>query len=58
VNKEIIVKEVSSDYFSKEYFATRPYSEALINFKLNALGLNRMRNWDECLDDYLKELGR
>lgn len=58
VDKSIAVKEVSSDYFSKDYFATRPYSEALINFKLNALGQNNMRKWDECLDDYLKELGR
>lgn len=58
IDRNIIVKEVSSDYFSKDYFAIRPYSEALINFKLNTLGVNKMRDWKECLDDYLKELGR
>lgn len=58
IDKSIAVKEVDSSYFSKDYFATRPYSEALINFKLNLLGLNRMRDWKVCLDEYLNELGR
>lgn len=58
IDSNINVREVDSNYFSKDYFATRPWSEALINFKLNMLGLNKMRDWKDCLDDYLKELGR
>lgn len=58
VDSSITVKEVDSSYFSKEYFAIRPYSESLINYKLNLLGLNKMRDWKICLDEYLIELGR
>lgn len=45
---------VSSDYFKKEYFAPRPYSEKLINVKLNKLGLGQMRDWKVCLAGYSK----
>jgi len=58
IDSSIKVTEVDSSYFSKEYFATRPYSEALINFKLKLLGIDKMRDWKECVDDYLKELDR
>jgi dTDP-4-dehydrorhamnose reductase len=58
IDSSIKVTEVGSSYFSKEYFATRPYSEALINFKLKLLGIDKMRDWKECVDDYLKELDR
>ncbi len=51
---KIIVKEVGSDFFQKEYFAPRPFSERLINAKLNKLGLNTMRNWKTCLKEYLE----
>ena len=36
---EVLVTEVTSDYFSKEYFAPRPDSERLINRKLDLRGL-------------------
>jgi len=49
------VNEVSSDYFSKEYFADRPASERLINKKLDLRGLNIMRDWKEALKEYLSD---
>lgn len=52
LNVELI--RVDSSYFKQTYFAPRPYSERLINEKLNKIGKNYMRNWDECLEDYLK----
>lgn len=51
---QIKVTEVTSNYFSKEYFALRPYSERLINSKLNSKGLNVMRNWKSALQEYIK----
>jgi dTDP-4-dehydrorhamnose reductase len=52
---EIPVNEVTSDYFSKEYFADRPASERLVNKKLDLRGLNIMRDWKEALEEYLSE---
>jgi dTDP-4-dehydrorhamnose reductase len=51
----IPVIKVDSDYFKKEYFAPRPYSEKLINQSLNKLNRNYMRNWKVCLEEYLNE---
>ncbi len=56
VDPSITVTPTTSDYFSKEYFAERPYSEALVNFKLNSLKQNYMRDWKDCLNDYTKDL--
>jgi len=53
LSKEINIIEVSSDYFSKEYFADRPACERLINKKLDYLGYNIMRDWKVALKDYL-----
>ena len=50
---EIAVTPVSSDYFAAEYFAARPPSERLITAKLDLRGLNRMRDWKTCLEEYL-----
>lgn len=55
IQNKIKINKVSSDYFKKEYFAERPKSERLINFKLNLLSLNIMRDWRACLAEYLKE---
>lgn len=52
---DIIVNKVDSDYYKEEYFAPRPYSEKLINKKLNDLDRNYMREWKECLYEYLNE---
>jgi len=48
----IRVEPVTSDYFASEYFAARPASEQLTNFKLKQRGLSVMRHWKDCLDEY------
>jgi dTDP-4-dehydrorhamnose reductase len=53
LNVDVGIKEVSSDFFSVEYFAPRPASEMLLTTKLDARGLNVMRDWRECLRDYV-----
>ena len=55
LQNKIKIKKVSSDFFSKEYFAKRPKSERLVNFRLNLLSLNIMREWRVCLAEYLKK---
>jgi dTDP-4-dehydrorhamnose reductase len=50
---DVKVTPVSSDFFAKEYFAARPPSERLITKKLELRGLNIMRDWRICLDEYL-----
>lgn len=52
---EVKVTPVSSDYFAQEYFAARPASERLLTVKLDLRGLNIMRDWRICLDEYLAE---
>ncbi len=49
------ITPVSSDYFAEEYFAARPPSERLITRKLDLRGLNIMRDWRICLDEYLAD---
>lgn len=49
------VTPVPSDYFAQEYFAARPASERLLAVKLDLRGLNIMRDWRVCLDEYLAE---
>lgn len=46
---------VSSDYFAAEYFAKRPPSERLLTKKLDLRGLNVMRDWKVCLQEYIDE---
>jgi dTDP-4-dehydrorhamnose reductase len=55
LNLEIVVNKVDSSFFAKEYSAPRPYSEKLINNKLNNLKRNYMRDWKVCLYEYLNE---
>ena len=50
---EITIREVTSDYFSREFFAERPACERLINRKLNLRGLNVMRDWRIALKEYI-----
>jgi len=49
----IILTSVSSDEFSLP--ASRGYSEALENHRLNLMGLNYMRPWKEALKEYVKK---
>jgi dTDP-4-dehydrorhamnose reductase len=53
---KVEVIRVSSEFYAKEYFAKRPANESLVNLKLDARGLNVMRDWRECLRDYVREL--
>lgn len=53
LQSEIIVHEVSSEFFSKEYFSVRPPSERLVNKKLEIIGLNQMRDWRIALKEYV-----
>jgi dTDP-4-dehydrorhamnose reductase len=50
---KVKVTPVSSDYFAAEYFAARPPSERLIPKKLDLRGVNQMRDWRVCLDEYV-----
>jgi len=51
---EITVTKVSSDHFKAEYFAPRPPSEKLVNFKLNARKINFMPDWKDALELYVE----
>lgn len=53
--KDIKLNKVDSDFFKKEYFVARPYSEQLIAFKLIKDGLYNMRDWKVSLSEYLKQ---
>jgi dTDP-4-dehydrorhamnose reductase len=50
---KVVLNKVPSTYFKETYFAERPVSERLINRKLDANGLNIMRDWRVALSDYL-----
>ena len=52
---KIKVNVVDSSFFSKEYFAPRPASEKLVTSRLDFLGLNVMRPWQEALAEYVTE---
>jgi len=55
LEREVKITPVSSDYFVGEYFAARPPSERLLTAKLDLRGLNVMRDWRICLDEYLSD---
>lgn len=55
LEQKVKVTQVSSDYFNDTYFAPRPLSEKLVNMKLDARGLNFMRDWKVCLAEYAEE---
>lgn len=50
---KIKITPVSSKFFAKEYFANRPKSERLLTKKLQIRNCNIMRDWRECLREYL-----
>lgn len=55
LENKISIKSVTSEYFSKEYFAMRPPNERLINKKLDLRELNIMRDWKIALKEYLED---
>jgi dTDP-4-dehydrorhamnose reductase len=52
---EVKITPVSSEHFAAEYFAARPASERLVTTKLDLRGLNIMRDWRTCLDEYVAD---
>ena len=54
LEKKIKINQVNSDFFKNQYHTKRPFSERLINKKLDILSLNIMRNWKICLNEYLE----
>ncbi len=52
---KVTITPVGSEYFAQEFYAPRPASERLIPKKLQLRGLYRMRDWRECLSEYLAE---
>ncbi|MFH0343377.1 MAG: SDR family oxidoreductase [Chromatiales bacterium] len=55
IETEVALEAVSSDYFASDYFAPRPPSERLVNYKLNLRDLNRMRDWRVALEEYVRD---
>lgn len=53
LNGSIKITAVNSDYFKSLYHAPRPYSERLLNKKLDMRGLNMMRDWRIALKEYI-----
>ena len=53
LTEKVRLLPVSSTYFTKDYFAPRPASERLINYKLSLRGMNIMRDWRVALKEYL-----
>lgn len=55
LDDEIKINVVGSDFFAADYFAPRPASERLVNYKLDLRGLNLMRDWRIALKDYIRD---
>jgi dTDP-4-dehydrorhamnose reductase len=55
LEQQVEVRAVSSEFFAAEYFAPRPPSERLINYKLNLIGMNEMRDWRVALEEYVRD---
>ena len=55
LEQKVKITKVDSSHWQKEYFAPRPPSEKLIDWRLHAKGLHRMRDWRECLREYLTQ---
>lgn len=53
---DIKVNVVGSDHFSKVYYAPRPSNERLVNFKLDIIEENLMRDWKIALKDYIDNI--
>ena len=55
---DIKMVEVDSDFFNESFYAPRPANEMLMNTKLEALGINKMRPWKIAIREYIeKEYG-
>lgn len=52
--EDVTIKPVNSDAFPLP--APRGKSEALLNYKLSLMGMNRARPWQEALKEYIEEI--
>lgn len=52
--KDVVIKPVTSDAFPLP--APRGKSEAMMNYNLSKMGLDRTRPWQEALKEYIKDL--
>ena len=52
---DVKVRPVDSSYWKKEYYAERPPSERLVDKKLELRGVNVMRDWKICLEEYMRD---
>lgn len=55
---KVKVTPVDSAYWKEIYFAARPPSERLVDMKLDLRGLNVMRDWRVCLEEYVQNYYR
>jgi dTDP-4-dehydrorhamnose reductase len=55
IDDRVKVVAVTSEHFATDYFAPRPPSERLVNYKLDLLGLNQMRDWRVSLNEYVAD---
>ncbi len=54
LSEKVKVREVDSTFFKQNYFAARPRSEKLINIELKKIAPHLTRDWQVCLEEYLK----
>jgi len=52
---DVKVIPVDSSYWKKKYYAERPPSERLVDKKLELRGVNVMRDWKICLEEYMRD---
>jgi dTDP-4-dehydrorhamnose reductase len=52
---DVKVIPVDSSYCKNEYYAERPPSERLVDKKLELRGVNVMRDWKICLEEYIRD---
>lgn len=55
IDQKVNLREVDSDYFKEKYFAPRPPSERLNNAKIKSLNPSLVRDWHECLREYVNK---
>jgi dTDP-4-dehydrorhamnose reductase len=55
LSDKIEIKPVASDFFAEEFFAPRPPCERLVNYKLQLLGMDNMRDWKISLHEYMRD---
>ncbi len=55
LEKEVKINNIKSETIKTEFSASRPAWEVLKNLKLEIRGINYMRDWKDCLAEYVGE---